>query len=1065
MKKKLAYVLSFMLLFSSLTPIAYAEDADSQQTETTAETPSTKAAEDEKATEKAADAEKADEKPAAKPATKPAASSTVTSDTYLADQLSDLKSLSKDNKKKINVMLKMGAVESETADKFGADTAITYAQLAKAAVLAAGLTIDPNKVKQSDPAFAYIEALKAVSSKTNDGDNMYDPKGVVTRQELAMLLIKALGLDDKAKAAAPSKDETVDDKYKSYVAYALQQKLMANVTGGKFEGKTNVSKQTLALTAHEAWRLHTSTAKPAKASIAEVKVIGNSKLVVRLNRDVDTDSAVLTLTKDGLLDSENNPLPLNGGIDWSEDNTTATMSLDDKLTFGSYQIALSDVDVENGTMTFMPETERVTKIEFVTDTEKLPKSKVLIEYKATNQFGEKMELSSSNMNIYVGASNKIVPGVFSRTHSIGLDLSDVLYNSSITVVIFEKSGYVSASKTFPVGDPPQVKKVDLGDPQNNLKLPSGQLLFKAGEKAYLTFKAYDQYENRIVDTKYLNTGIQRSFTGAMGNVFRNEGQNDFIDYENDGYPELQLVPYPNLDSDKEVTLTLFYDGQQTSQTVTVKSPKTPSEITIGPLKQKFTEGDTNVSVNLKIVDSSNYELNELERESLLTTGKITVFATGGLVLATPAIDSKGAIIVQQVTGPGPSTINIRVNGTGQMVTLQTDVGAGRRPDKITVDTANSASNLLALNGLSTKFASTGKTAAKAQFIIYDQFGVEYKINRDDYKVQFKLERISGDSGSVTDVTYRNARNTQFTLPFSDVSPTVLKEVGDVSSLGYTVNPSPTLTGSYKLIASIIHLDSYGQILETLSSDSITVDIKNIMNANLNYSVEMSKSGDLLAVKRVLFDSGAATSVTDVTYLMKDYSMFTQTASIKVRDGSSIDAFTITAKAVTSSNPKVIAAIGNRVIGLDSGKADLTVWYESPLGGVQKLTISKGSNVDEIVPTEIKTNGDATITGDHAAKLDGKFIWDSSLMGKLQATTDYDTVNLHQATSLLGVAGVQAFISDIVYTTDVAKDQDEVKVNADYTLTYTKKGAATTISKFTIYVVVGTYSKPFVVNLN
>ncbi|MZQ83144.1 hypothetical protein GQF01_13600 [Paenibacillus sp. 5J-6] len=1048
MRKELALLLTIMLLCYCFTPFVSAEETAAPKTPstTTAPKPSTK--------------------PAAKPAAKPTATPTVTVDTYLADQLSDLKSLSKDDKKKINVLLKMDAIEKSSADTFGVEDAINRAQLAKTATLVLGLTIENmvtgssfTDVSTNDVSSHYVEALKKANLTYDAVDSKFNPTGNVTRQELAMLLIKGLGLDEKAKAAAPSKDETVDANYKSYVTYALQQKLMTNQADGKFGGTVTVTRKTLALASYAALQLHLTTAKPAKASIAEVKVIGKTKMIVRLNRDVDANKAVLTVTKDGLLDSDGEPLPLTGGVDWSEDNTTATMNMDDKFVFGSYQVVLSDVDVAKGTMTFMPETERVTKVEFVTNTEKLPKSKVLIEYKATNQFGEKMELSASNVNVIVSASatKNVVPTIYSSINAIGMDLSNVLYNSSITVVILEKSGYISVSKTFPVGDPPQVKKIDLGDAKNNIKLPSGQLLFRSGEKAYLAFKAYDQYENRVVDPLYLNIGIQRMFTGGLGNVFKSEGQNDFVDFENDGYPDLQLVAYPGLNSDKEVTITLFYDGKQVSQTVLVRTPKSPSAITIGPLAKPMTEGDTNVSINLKIVDSSNYELTPAERASLLSSGKISLFATGGITLGNPAIDANGAIIVQQVTGPGPATINIRQNGTNQVVTLQTNIETGRKPDKIIVDANGSAANVLALNGL-----ANGVTTAKAQFIIYDQFGIEYKTKRDDYKVQLKLEKISGDTGSVVSVTYGSKKE----VWLSDANLVALKDLGDVDITSLTFNPSPTLSGSYKLTATIVHVEATtGQILEALSSDSVTVDVKNIANANLTYSVEMSASGDLFAIGRALLDTGAAPTVTDITYLLADYSMLTQTAVVKVKDGSSVEAFSITPKAVTSDNPKVIGTRGNRVIGLDTGRTNLTVWYDSPLGGLQKLTITKGSNVDILVPTEIKTNGGpATFTGDPAAILNGKYIWDSSLMGKLQATTGYGTINLHQATYLLGVTGVQAFISDIEYTTLDTSKQDQIVVNPDFTLTYTKKGGTRTIKQFAIYVVAGTYSKSFVVKL-
>lgn len=1055
MYKKLALFLSFLLLCYCIAPLAYADVAATQTT-----TPSTSTT------------------PSTTPTTTSTATphSTVTSDTYLADQLTDLKSSSKDDKKKINVLLTIEAIDTASVDSFGANQQITRAQVAKAVAIVLGLRIDStltsssfSDVKSDDLAHLYIEALKN-SGLTYDAGDKFLPTGQMSRQELAMLLFKGLGLDEKVKQATPTKDETVDNTYKSYVAYALQQKIMTNQVDGKFGGNVPVTKKEFALTAYAAMQLHLTTAKPAKASIAELKVIGNNKMTVRLNRDVDIDKAVLTVTKEGSVDSDNKPTVFTGGTNWSDDNMIAKLDMDDAFTFGTYQVTLSGVDVSNGTINFSPDNERVTKLEFVTKSDTLPSSKTLVEYKATNQYGEKMLLSASNAIINVAPNKKVTPVLFSGNSIVGLDLKEYKSGDKVTVIIIEKSGS-SVSKEFTVGDPPLVKNIDLGDPKTNLKLPFGQLFFKAGEKAYLDFKAFDQYGNRLIDPQYLNTGMGRTYVGTTGNVnvLRTDSLNEFIDFENDGYPELQLVANPSLDSDKDVLVTLFWEGQKVSQNVTVKTPKMPNTVKIGPLTNLLTVGDTNISINLQVVDSFSYELTALERQDLLTTGKISVYAIGGLVLATPAINSSGAIVVQQVSGTGPASINVRINGRNQTITYPINVLDARKPDSIKVDTLNSASNVLALNGVNSKLLSGGKTTTtpKAQFIIYDQTGTktEYKTNRTDYKVQLKLEKISGDTGAIL--------NTSGAAILSDVSPTARKEISEISSKGITFNPSTTLSGSYKLTASIVQLDSAGLIVETLSTDSVTVDVKNISNANLTYSVEMSSTGDLFAVTRSLYDSGMAPTVTDITYLMSDYSMFAQTAVVKVKDGASAEVFSITPKAVTSENSKIIAARGNMVLGLDTGKTNLNVWYDSPFGGVQKLTITKGANVDTLVTTEIKTNGNPTIKGDVGVspsnawtKVNGKYIWDSTLMGKLDATTNYGTVKLATATYLLPFAGVQAFISDEVYaagTTDAQKDT--ITIDKDYKLTYTKKGSVSNITQFTIYVVTGTYSKSLVVTLN
>ncbi|MCY9656731.1 S-layer homology domain-containing protein [Paenibacillus chondroitinus] len=1085
MRKELALLLSFMLLCYCFAPLVRAEEAAAPQTSsTTTATP----------------APKSTTKPAA---TKPAASSSsVTADTYLADQLSDLKSLSKDDKKKISALLKMGAIEKSSGDTFGVDDTINRAQLAKTATLVLGLTMDNmakgssfTDVQTNDASRIYIEALKKANLTYDVVDNKFNPTAVVTRQELAMLLIKGLGLDDKAKAAAPSKDETVDANYKSYVTYALQQKLMTNQTGGKFGGNVNVTRKTLALAAYAALQLHLTTAKPAKASIAEVKVIGKNKLTVRLNREVDSNKAVLNVTKMGYLDSDNKPVKFEPITSWSDDSTIATLEMSDDLEFAQYQVILSGVDVENGTMGFIAENERAAKFEFVTNTEKLPWSKALITYKALNQYGETMKLSASNVNVYVSAPKKVQSTILADSNAIILDLSDLRPDDAITVNVLEKSGYLNVIKTFTIGDMPQVKKVDLGDPKNNLKLPVGQLVFQAGGRAYLTFKAYDQYGNRIVDSKILNMGIFKSFTGALGNVFKTDDPNDFVDFDNDGYPELQLVVYSDLDSNKEVTLNLMFNGEQISQTLNVAAPKTAYSVVIGPVLTPLTEGDKDKAISLKIIDSSNQELTSTEIAALETAGKISVYATGGLVVeASPktrtdpktnitrnvGIDLNGTIHVKQVTSAGPATIYVRVNGLDQTFSLPMMIEPARKPNSIKLDEGNSARTILLINSL-----SQAKTSGL--FKIYDQFDQVYSTKRDDYKVEMKLEKLSGVTGAVY---------TTGAVTLTDATPVVLREITDIvkasggDGQSITFKPDPVKKGSYKLTATLVHLDGSGQIQERLSNDSIIVDVDDINNPNLTYSLDLGSSSELLAVGRILYDAAKINSVTNATYLFSNYSSLARGVTILTKDSAGLDTgLSVKVRAVTSDNPKAMAYNNGKIIGLDSGKFNLTVFFDTP-SGVKSLTQSLGSGIDSMAPTSIKISGSNPKTISNGAKLqlNGLYLWDTQLMNQLQAATNYGTftnvckdkdnkattcaaavTNQDQIGPANDFIGLQSFIGDIIYKELDPAKQDSVSVNPNFTLSYTrnpKSSDPTTnnIQQFNIYLVGGTQILKFTVIL-
>ncbi|MFC0210873.1 S-layer homology domain-containing protein [Paenibacillus chartarius] len=1102
MNKKLALFLSWLLLLMSFAPSALAAEPAAQSVQTPAGSSSASQPSDVSPTAAASDKsdEKSDETSDENPET------TVTEETYWADQLKDLKTLSKDDRKKINTLLVMYAIDQTSDDTFGADVQITRSQMAKTAALTLGLTIKTlvsssyRDVSTTDPAFPYIEALRT-AKLVNDKAETYNPLNPVTRQELAKLLVQGLGLTEDAEAEPPVKDDTVDSEYRSYVAYAVKQKIMTNQQGGKFEGKSNVTRKTLALAAYEALNLHQTSAKPDKASIAEVKLIGKNKLSVRLNRDVDSGKAEIMIRKAGELDSDNKPVDYAGMTEWSDDQATAVVEMnDDFFKFGRYDVILTGVDVEVGTLSFMAENERVTKIEFVTDTEKLPWSKALVEYKAVNQYGENMKLTAGNMEIFAIDTRGIhVPQtILDNSNAIILDLSGSRPQDTVTVRLWEKSSYIAVLKDFTVGEPPMIQELDLGDPESNVKLPSGQTVFKAGGRAYLTFKAFDQYGNRIVDPKYLNMQIGKLFTGAYGNSFRMDSPNDFVDFDNDGFPELQLAAFPNLDSNKTVTVNLLFNGKQVSQDVTVLASKTPYTVVIGPLTSQLTEGDTDKTIGLKVIDSTGTALEGAEIADLETTGKISVSSSGNLVLeASPSIrkdpvtgqdrqvkvDLSGAIRIKQVTAPGPAFISVRITGLNETVTLPLNIEAIRRPDSIVLDENSSARSILAINGLAK--AKTG-----AVFKIYDQFGAEYYTKRDDYKVEMKLEKVSGESGALT---------TKGPVTLNDAKPSSVIEITDLVSKsgGKSIDlvPDAKKKGSYMLTASLVTYGE-GKIGSTLSFDSLIVDVDDQNNPNLTYSLDM-KSGDLLAIGRILYDANKIDTVTNATYLFKHYKALAKDVNLLVKDSQGLDTgLSVKVRAVTSDNPKAMAyttekGIG-KIIGLDSGKFNFTVYFDTPQG-VKSLTQGLGSGVDSLVPSGIKiANGTKTVSGGNGTPvnpINGLPLWDNSLLGQIQITTnDYGTFtnkcnvkdvspcpadtptdinNVEEFTPINELIGVQAFIGNIVYTeTDPAK-QDEVTVTPDFKISYTRKGNSNmnNIQSFTVYLVGGKTSAKSQIILN
>jgi hypothetical protein len=219
MKKIMSSLLCFLLLSLTLLPFAFAAGTDSDN-----QTPSVKSVEDFK----------------------------------------DLKDLPQELKTKFDELIRGGVFSGVSEDTFGLDSKMDRAQFAKVAAIIFSLPMDKTLTNSSFTdissdhwSLIYVEALKK-AGLTNGYDaegKMYNPSGVVSRQELATFLIRGLGLDEAAKKATPVADSTVDDWAKGYVSLALEKKIMTKQDDGAFGGKESATRKMLALASYEAKKL------------------------------------------------------------------------------------------------------------------------------------------------------------------------------------------------------------------------------------------------------------------------------------------------------------------------------------------------------------------------------------------------------------------------------------------------------------------------------------------------------------------------------------------------------------------------------------------------------------------------------------------------------------------------------------------------------------------------------------------------------------------------------------------------------------------------------------------
>jgi hypothetical protein len=133
--------------------------------------------------------------------------------------------------------------------------------------------------------------------------------------------------------------------------------------------------------------------------MTEAKATGLQQVRVNFNKTIDTEKA-----KKGTAATT---------VIFAEVKKSAVLTLvDDKISEGDYTANLSGLDaavVDKTTVTFAAENEKITKLNFVNNSDKIVKStKVVVNINAENQYGEVASTNGGIYMAYVAGETKIV---------------------------------------------------------------------------------------------------------------------------------------------------------------------------------------------------------------------------------------------------------------------------------------------------------------------------------------------------------------------------------------------------------------------------------------------------------------------------------------------------------------------------------------------------------------------------------------------------------------------------------------------------------------------------------
>ncbi|MBE1441978.1 hypothetical protein [Paenibacillus sp. OAS669] len=1059
--KYIACAVSLFLLSTSVLPLAYAENEASEVTSDEMKADEVKAdeakADEAKAAEakgtevKAVDA-KADEAKAAK-----------TSDDY-----EDLKMMPQDLKDKFDLFVKSGVLKPESENTFGFNLPVTRDDFVQASKVI--FSVSDNEALTNK----YLESFRALGL-INDEGMAVDPTVLVTRQDLAKFLIYGLGKVDEARNVTPITDDSVRDEDKvekaasRFVTMALQLKIMQNLDDNRFHGTDRVvTRRTLAEAAFETRKVLEGQTETAKVTMTEAKAAGASKVSVSFETAVDAAHAAkakLSVKKDGSA--------LSGLTEWAADKKSATITLDNKLTKGNYSVELSGLDeavIAKKTVEFSAEDETVKKLEFTSASDQLARSKVIVGFKQVNQYGEQTTLPAAAFDIRVssGIGMQHMPG----QQAFRLDLSQEKRGSSIFVSIYDRQHNLTLNNNFIVGDRLLVSKIE-----------TGKLAFKdnkelqPGGKVYLSFRAYDQYGCLVDDVEELDKGIVTIFEGEA--LFENAKNKVFVDYDNDNYPELELVARDDFDKDKGTTLHLMAvgSGQTVKQEIALFAPKLASSLKIADLTSQLAVGDTDVGITLEIRDAEGYSFNPDEIAALYKAGQIQVRSSGVLKLGSLADGepiaisgaNKGKIVVQ-ATNNGSASIEVYLKDANQKATADYTVQTARVAERLEKSGFEPAETITVIQGV-TDPISTIKYAIK------DQYDTEFKTAPDEYQVQYRLEKVSGAAGAFTANFNGNAK-----LTMNDANPIIRVKASQANNSSINLIADAKKLGIYKVVATLVKAKKdpkeadptkwpIESELHTQSAEAQSYTYQEL-DKDLTYFVKSDTS--LFAVGKYLVDHALLESKNnnkkvkatqeDGAFIFKNKpELVNKSIEVGIKDklGNEITKFPKGAAPVVTSikfaDPSLFAVdkpnLPSKIIGLNPGSTDAIVTVNTPMG-TKLVKASFSAFASELNFKELKMGTSAikenSVTNIAPKNIDGRYIWDDKLVKQIQVVDTTNNTFTNKAdldggtqssslTPFIGIFGASFAIKDITYKPGTKEeDKDTFYMTDDYKLVFKPK---------------------------
>ena len=735
----------------------------------------------------------------------------------------------------------------------------------------------------------------------------FEPGSDIKRSELALVLVKAYGLQDVNvdDVELPYTDVKAGSWYEKSVKILYKEGLLKGTTATTFSPDSPMKRVDFARLAVETDYAHgTKLPKPTEAvAVESVKAINAKTIEVTFNQEVDRTKAEVELLRGSFKQ--------NVTLTWADDNKSVQLAGANNFQPAEYTVTIKGLTEEALTETVKVEAQKVDSIEILDDVAVIQsgeaisgvyddKAKATVSYIVKDQYGTDV---TKNANFAVDTNGNGVTADKGTVTITGAAINGKKIGDLIPVVLIDTKTGTSTTKTLKLSAESTVSSIDVAGIYN----AKGEVValndLSKPTDGFIVLNLKDQYGKEIT-AKDKAEGLHVTNTNKTNLEVESAVSEQKIGEDTKLVVKISKI---NKAGNTDIILISTTNGQSATYTVEVAETTTTDAITVSQPEIAVVDEETEIPVTV-----SDKEGNVITDTKLLADKDKGIKVSGQeTVKPSDFVVKDGQVFFKKTFKEKGTQALVFQSSTYKVATITVDVKAAEEATAI----RGLKNPLVVKKGEDNAVTIT----AKEHLIIEDQYGRVMKNDASNIKVE-----LVGESDVVS----------------------VDKESNKVTGLkNGTATLKIQLEGDTKGDSAI---EVKVQVTDGKEYKSYEVKDLGLLDV---------KEGNKLVVSGVLENGGKVElKGTDYVATTNVTGVVVENGELKVQNDNLDNVFKVDDKDVTERDVKVTFTINN-----DGTKVEHTYKISKEASKVQDFFFTSSDAVkDAVVITEINKTGTFTI---------------------------------------------------------------------------------------------------------